>query len=171
MIKFENEKAFEDMLFSHARETMIDPIYNETVIYGIRQPIFGGSGIGDILLVTEREPFRGDKKIRSLNLIELKIQPLISSHIAQICKYRMFLEGFDVAQSIGATDYRYTVINPYSEISPEVFHLAESCNVDIRYYKMLMSGIKFFEYESTSINEDSESAAMKLIEAINKEIN
>jgi hypothetical protein len=167
MIKFENERSFEDMLFDHIRMTMVDPVYEDVVVYGQRQPDFGKNGIGDILLVTEREPFKGDINIRSLHLIELKVQPLIASHIAQICKYKGFLEDHDFQERVNVQECRYTLISPYSEISPELFYLASSSNVEIRYYEISMSGIKFSEYESDVYDDQTEKAADALSSKIN----
>ena len=170
MIKFESEKAFEGMLFEHIRESMLDPIHGDDVIYGVVQPDFGKSGIGDILLVTERPSFKGDKTIRTVHLIELKTQPLVSSHIAQICKYKTFIECSGLCSAIAAECCIYTVINPYSDISADVFHLADSCGVEIRHYKMTIGGIKFSEYKSFDIDESYEESANKLAKKINEGI-
>lgn len=99
----------------------------------------------------ESESLKADKKHRAIHLIELKIQPIISSHIAQVCKYRRFLENMDFAERLKAREYRYTLINPFSEISTELLCLAACSDIDLRYYDMSMSGIKFLEYEDDDI--------------------
>lgn len=148
MIKFESEKCFENMLFEHLRETMVDPMHGEKIIFGQQQPNFGAHGVGDIILLTEFVTNGQQKTVfKHAHLIELKIQPLIASHIAQVCRYKDFFERSDFARRAGLSDIRYSLINCYSDISYDMQCLAESCGVDIYYYTMSMSGIDFSGYD------------------------
>lgn len=169
MIKFESEKAFECMLFEHIEENLYDPILMDKVVSGVTQPDFGAFGVGDILLLNERSDFDGLNKSKYLHLIELKVQPLISAHIAQVCRYMAFLKKTGIAQKLCADSVVCTLINPYSDVSPDVLHLAEMSGVGIRFFNMSLNGIGFIEYKPSTA-ELAKKTVSDLVNRMTKEV-
>lgn len=155
MIKFESEKAFEDMLFQHIKEIYIDPIQQDPVFGGLRQPSLGELGIGDILLINEYPPMLTTMKgKRYLHLIELKTTPITSMHVAQVCRYQEFFNSIENLKDFGVNDVRYSLVNSQSIPDKNVIYLAKSCGVRLYQYTMTMSGISFSEYEDQDADPD-----------------
>lgn len=148
MIKFESEKAFEHMLVEHMSGG-IDPIHEEKVLWVKEQVRLGSFGICDVLALTEFK-FKNNEKNHALHLIELKINPVTSMQIAQVCRYKKFFEEIDALDKLNISDIRYSLINSYSAPCDDVIHLAQSCGVDIYYYSMGMNGISFKTYQEPS---------------------
>mgnify|MGYP003668141709 CR=1 FL=1 len=168
MIVFESEKEFENMLCEH-----LDNNYFLVEDSGIesydRQTNLGAYGITDLIIHNQELDLDDNKEVfvvsDMLNVVELKITELSSSHLSQIARYKTF---FDVTDH--GYDVEYTLVCKKSEsYNTDLIFLAQSIDwLTIYTYEIsLQKGIVFEILGGFSLTKDINlSKTLKSIESI-----
>jgi hypothetical protein len=145
MIKFESEKKLEEFIadcFHENSHCIVCGDYYEGLV---RQFNAGEYGIPDLVFYSEDIDEEGQSNYKRLHVIELKNEPIQSSHIAQIARYKRY---FELAFKNHEVDMQFTLVVPKSvEESGDTMWLIDSLeNIKIVEFSLSpKTGIEFKE--------------------------